>query len=90
MEKLEAEIRKSERKRESQDCVRKQKHKFSKTIYEEQYDLNMEIYNKLEQATNIEVLKKKSTFLMKYGVNYSAEQGVSPDGQVWLGNSHVL
>ena len=61
--KLEAEIRKSERKKKSQDAFRKQKHKSSKTIYEEQYDLNIEIYNKLEQATNIEDAEERNTLL---------------------------
>ena len=63
LEKLETEIRKSERKKECQDGFRKQKHKFSKTICEEQYNLNMEIYNKLEWATNTENTEERNTLL---------------------------
>ena len=63
MEKLEAEIRRSEKKRESQDGFRKQKHKFSRSIYQEQYDLNMEIYNKLEQATVTEDVEERNALL---------------------------
>ena len=63
MEKLEAEIRKSERKRENQKGFHKQKHKFSKTIYEEQHDLNMDVYNTLEQATSIKDVEERNTLL---------------------------
>ena len=63
LEKLKAEIRKSERKRESQDGFRKQKHKFSISIYEEQYDLNMDIYIKLKQATTTEDIEERNTLL---------------------------
>ena len=63
LEKLESEIRKSERKRESQDGFQKHKHKFSRSIYEEQYDLNMQIYNKLEQATITEAGEERNTLL---------------------------
>ena len=63
LEELEAEIRKSERKRESQDGFRKQKHKFSRSIYEEQYDLNTEIYNKLKQITITEDVGERNTLL---------------------------
>ena len=42
--KLEAELRKSDKRREMQDGTIKQKYKFNKTIYEVQYSLNSEIY----------------------------------------------
>ena len=63
LETLEAEIRKSARKRKSQDGFQKQEHKFSTSIYEEQYDLNMEIYNKLKQATITEDVEERNTLL---------------------------
>ena len=63
LEKLEAEIRKSERKRESQDGFGNQKHKFSISIYEEEYDPNMEIYIKLKQATTTEDVEERNTLL---------------------------
>ena len=56
LEKLEAEIRKSERKGKA-----KMASVSRKTIYEEQYDLNMEIYNKLELATNTEDVEERNT-----------------------------
>ena len=49
--KLEAELRKSDNLRKMQDGTIKQKHKFNKAIYEEQYSWNSEIYEKLEEAT---------------------------------------
>ena len=63
LQKQEAEIRKSDRKRESQDGSREQKHKFRKTINEEQYNLNIKVYDKLELATSIEDIEKRNTLL---------------------------
>ena len=48
--KLEAELRKSGKCREMQDETIKQKHKYNKANYKEQYSLNSEIYKKLEEA----------------------------------------
>ena len=48
---LKAELHKSDKRREMQDGTIKQKHKFNKAIYEEQYSLSSEIYKKLEEAT---------------------------------------
>ena len=40
--KPEVELRKSDKRREMQDGTIKQKHKFNKAIYEEQFSLNSE------------------------------------------------
>ena len=47
----------------TQDGFRKQKHKFSRSIYKEQHNLNMEIYSKLEQATITEDVEEINTLL---------------------------
>ena len=65
---LEAELSKSDKRREMQDGTIKQKHKFNKAIYEEQYSLNFEKYKKLEEATVTEDFEERNSIL-KEGMN---------------------
>ena len=90
--KLEAELRKSDKRREMEGTV-KQKHKFDKAIYEEQYSLNSEIYKKLEEASVTEDFEERNRILKegllsqrnkvlilsdKYGWETAAAYGTDP------------
>ena len=61
--KLEVELCKSDKGRGMQDGTIKQKHKFNKAIYEEQYSLNNGLYKKLEEATVTEDFEERNGVL---------------------------